>query len=75
MNIEELPTYARFIFVALMKCALTAKENGLNEEQFLEFCKGCWESTFLNDKSKLNEILNTTMLNDIKEAMKTLKEE
>lgn len=69
INFDELPSDARFAFMAIMQVALRVKDMGMSQDQFLEFCKGCWESIELNDPDKLQAILMNSMMEDAKQFL------
>lgn len=70
MNIDDLPVDVQFLFVVMMQAAIKADDMGLNEEKFLEFARGCWESMKMNNKEYLRETLTGKMMDDLQEFFK-----
>ncbi len=65
LNLDEMDPQTKFVVVASMKTAIELKKKGINAKQYLEFCKGIWESVAMNDAGTLEGIINDSMKKDL----------
>lgn len=61
---------AKFLFFTMMQAALRMKQMNKNQEDFLEFAKGIWESMEMNKPSELQRILQEHMMSDLEKFVK-----
>ncbi len=65
LNLDGMSPQTKFIVVASMKTVIELKKKGFNEKQYLDFCKGTWESVEMNDEETLEDIINDSMKKDL----------
>lgn len=76
LKLNDLQYEIKFATISILKSALLLKEKNLNQELFLDFCKGIWETMEINDGVDINEVLNEVMYSDLQEYVdKYTKEE
>ena len=69
MELEDLPPDIQFSFIAIMQSAILFKEQDRDEKEFLNFCKGIWESMELTDLETLKDIISGKMRKDVETSM------
>lgn len=72
MDLEKMPSDVQFVFKIMMQAALKVKSMGQPKTMFVKFASECWDSMLLNDEDELREILNLSMLDDIKKFAEKL---
>lgn len=66
----ELNQDQKFIFFTGMQLAIKFKKLNFTEKQFIEFCKGLWESVEMNNLEELENTLQYSMKEDLENFLK-----
>ena len=74
LDLENLPPKLQFVFIAMMKSAISFKEMGKDKEFFIEFAKEMWVSIEMTDLDELKEIINGKMRKDLEPYVKSYME-
>lgn len=67
LNLEDIGAEGHFVFLAMMKTAITLKKMGKNKNDFVEIAKEIWNSMELSDLTDLENIIHGAMMKDIEE--------
>lgn len=70
INFSNVNSDGKFLLFTMMQAALKVKDMGKDEEYFLEFAKGIWETIEMNDIDQLKQTLNFSMMEDLKNYIK-----
>lgn len=66
MNLEDMDDDARYGFLLGLNLGFFFKARGLNEEIFMNFCKGVWETIEMQpDWEKTRDMISNYMANQI----------
>jgi len=74
MDIEGLPPKLQFVFMAMMKSAISFKEMERDKEFFLNFAQEIWDSMEMSNFEELKEIIDGKMRQDIQPYVKSYME-
>lgn len=64
----ELQGDAKLLFFTMMQAALKMSDMGKKKSDFIIFANEIWNTMELNDKDQLFEILQSSMLKDLKDC-------
>ncbi len=70
MDINDLPAKTKFLFLALMKCAIMLKEGGKDKDFFVGFAEEVWISMEMSNFEELKHLINVQMTNDLEPYVK-----
>jgi hypothetical protein len=65
MDLKDLPPMAQFLFMAMMKSAISMKEMGKNKDDFVSFAEEIWISMEMSDFETLKDAIDGKMKKDI----------
>ena len=66
----ELEGDAKFLFFTMMQAAIRMKSLGKKQKDYVDFAKGIWETLELNNSEELQDLLQESMLEDLKKFVK-----
>ncbi len=61
----EWTSEMKYIFITMMHAALKWRDMKMNQEMFLEFANGVWDSMLINDEDEIRETMKNIMQKEI----------